>query len=481
MDYFGEQECISYLYNFANTAHEMIKEKFGEWLEAPLCIGELLVDGGGRAPSIAKKLTRKYLQLPEHVPEQVWLNICCIAQTGDNLEDYDITLHGKTMNFKVYLEAVFLAICIHNVDPERAFSIIHSYVKDCPNAGLPAIAARLADVCNPALVSPEIFLAQKKEAAQIQVQQPAKKLHANDRKGDTGGVMKSHNMLVAAGKKREATEEECAKILRNANKILKPREKRKAECSEPEPEPECSEAESSEAESDDDNEANGDEGEKLDEDKPASAEELTTAAYLELSEANEPVAQHMCYECQTRRAAEQLGYSDEGNARWLCRTCADRELTDFGDVGEPDIPFAPEDAQLLAVAQILPQARARRDAACMQRDELLAHVKVQHGIEIGTFVHTFSRRGSKKTKTYDAFFYVGRVKDVKQGRDMSVDCVLESWVDAQDEDGEHMEYAYTPAGTDKWWVESVKSLGLVPFMGDEPWSKDNNGDKGTLD
>lgn len=129
--------------------------------EMPLCIGELLVDGGGRAPSIAKKLTRKYL------------------------------------------EAVFLAICIHNVDPERAFSIIHSYVKDCPNAGLPAIAARLADVCNPALVS------------------------------------------------------------------------------------------------------------------PASAEELTTAAHLELSEANEP--------------------------------------------------FAPEDAQLLAVAQILPQARARRDAAYLLR------------------------------------------------------------------------------------------------------------------
>ena len=43
------------------------------------------------------------------------------------------------------------------------------------------------------------------------------------------------------------------------------------------------------------------------------------------------------------------------------------------------------------------------------------------------------------------------------------------------------EYAYTPAGTDEWWVEPVKSLGLVPFMGDEPWSKDNNGDKGTLD
>ena len=68
---------------------------------------------------------------------------------------------------------------------------------------------------------------------------------------------------------------------------------------------------------------------------------------------------------------------------------------------------------------------------------------MQHGIEICTFVHTSSRHGSKKGKTYDAFVYVGCVEDVKQGRDMSVDCVLAPWADAQDEDGEHMEYSYT--------------------------------------
>ena len=150
-------------------------------------------------------------------------------------------------------------------------------------------------------------------------------------------------------------------------------------------------------------------------------------------------------------------------------------------MGEPDIPFEPEDAQLLAVAQLRPRARARQEAACLQRDELLAHVKVQHGIEIGTFVHTYSRRGSKKKKNYEAFFYMGRVKDVKQGDDQNVDCVLEQWVDINDEDGDHVEHAYTPAGTDEWWVESVKSLGLVPFMGEGPWRKDNDGERGTLD
>jgi hypothetical protein len=96
-------------------------------------------------------------------------------------------------------------------------------------------------------------------------------------------------------------------------------------------------------------------------------------------------------------------------------------------------------------------------------------------------VHTYSRRGSKKKKNYEAFFYMGRVKDVKQGDDQNVDCVLEQWVDINDEDGDHVEHAYTPAGTDEWWVESVKSLGLVPFMGEGPWRKDNDGERGTLD
>ena len=87
MDYFGEQECISYLYSFANTAHKAIKDKFGGWLEAPLCIGGLLVDGGGQSQSIAKKPVRKYTKLTDHAPEQVWSNICCIAEIGDDLEE----------------------------------------------------------------------------------------------------------------------------------------------------------------------------------------------------------------------------------------------------------------------------------------------------------------------------------------------------------------------------------------------------------
>jgi hypothetical protein len=229
MGYFGEQECISYLINFAGTVHSMIDEKFGAWQQAPLCLGEML-HAQACPVLVARKLTRKYKNVPKYVPAEVWSAICDMAEEGDdNWGKYPVTLNGHKVNLKVYLEAVFLAICIHNVDPERAFSIIHAYVKHCPNAGLPAIAAHLATRVNPPTCSAEVYEAKKKEGQEKQLIKPVGKLFEGDKKGDTGDTMKSLKSLEDKYGSKEITDEEHTMILSKAHKLLKPRKRRKAE------------------------------------------------------------------------------------------------------------------------------------------------------------------------------------------------------------------------------------------------------------
>jgi hypothetical protein len=202
------------------------------------------------------------------------------------------------------------------------------------------------------------------------------------------------------------------------------------------------------------------------------------AVQLKQDEQNEPVQRNMCHVCNRRCGVEQGQYDEElDRARWLCRTCADKELADFEDVGEPDIPFDPDDEPEPESAPrqaSRTQQSARPAATCMNQDDLLAHVKEKFGIEIGTFTHTFSRTGSKRQKTYEAYFEIGRVKDVvKKGEDIR--CILECWVDAEDAEGQHMEHTYTHSGSHAWWEESVHALGLVPLL-DDAWKKDNEGD-----
>ena len=66
MGHFGEQQCISYLINFAGTVHSMIDEKFGAWQQAPLCLGEML-HAQACPVLVARKLTRKYKKVPRHL------------------------------------------------------------------------------------------------------------------------------------------------------------------------------------------------------------------------------------------------------------------------------------------------------------------------------------------------------------------------------------------------------------------------------
>ena len=489
MGYFGEQECISYNIHFANTAHYWINDKFGQWLEAPLCLGELLQPGQAR--KVARKILKKSTALPKYVPEQVWAIICSIADPvsggGDDLMQYEITMQDRTVNFKTYLEGVFLAICIHNVDPERAFSIIHAYVKRCPNAGIPAIGARLNDAINPPLCSPEIFEAKKKEAQGMGLAQPVNKLHNTDTKGDTGNVMKSHKSLKEKhGSKMVVSNAEHDDILRNSKKLLHRKEKRKAE---------PSELEFSDAESEVDAiEVNAAEEEPLyaimdgnaeeereeeEQDVPLAEEDRVMADHLKQSE-SETVASNKCDKCKSTCVATQVGYDEQAEKpRWLCRACSDMELTDFGDVGEADIPEEQDDtlhADTSAAPSTTAAARRRESCTCMSREELLAHTKAQHGIEIGSFVHTFSRTGNKKKQTYEAYFEVGRVKDVVMDGD-DILCQMEHWMNTMDVDEDDMEHTFSPSGSEKWFQESVKALGLVPFLHPiaDAWKKDDNG------
>ena len=117
----GKDACQQMVEAFGARASEVLKEKFGAWLEAPLCLAEMLEPG--KAAFVASSIMEKYEDNRANGIEQNLrdaLTSFADNENGDEMEDYEVQMHdGSMLDLQTYLEAKFLCVCIHNADPER--------------------------------------------------------------------------------------------------------------------------------------------------------------------------------------------------------------------------------------------------------------------------------------------------------------------------------------------------------------------------
>jgi hypothetical protein len=167
----NREKCKAMVSKFGNRVSEMLDDKFGSWLHAPLCLAEMLVPG--EAHNVASDLCAKYtnedgdVSQPSGINTSLWEAVLCFSKKehGDEMEDYTIILHDdRTVDLHTYVEAMFLSVCIHNADPERSFSILNHYLKRAPNARLHALSAYLRMKLNPSTVTVEQYSKEKKKA-----------------------------------------------------------------------------------------------------------------------------------------------------------------------------------------------------------------------------------------------------------------------------------------------------------------------------
>ena len=182
-----------------------------------------------RPSQFAAKLLEKYSRgTPAGVYDDLWNTIKALANEdyGDALHGYSVECtDGTSVSLETYLELVFMSICVHNVDPESAFSIVGHKLKIAPNTGLSALSAHLCAKKNPATVSAAVFEERYKEAQQEEATFKKRKAQfKGDLKGDEAGVMAERAKLEKAkGERLTVTDNDVELLQQKTARQLQPR------------------------------------------------------------------------------------------------------------------------------------------------------------------------------------------------------------------------------------------------------------------
>ena len=140
-DYKMDDELIE---GFGKEALNWLHIKFGQWLQPPLCFAELLDLNTSNPVQVAKRLLSKMKERPNEMDEDLWDAI--LQLVSEDVTDYEWADIHNGLNLRTALETIYLPIGIHNVDPEREFSIIHHKLKRAPNSSVNALSADLQSV-----------------------------------------------------------------------------------------------------------------------------------------------------------------------------------------------------------------------------------------------------------------------------------------------------------------------------------------------
>jgi hypothetical protein len=174
---------------FTQAVSKKLLDDLGFWLTPALEVATLLEAGKGRKH--AQKFIRKYPEAPDCIPADVYNLIKQLAQGGDLYLNYP--------KLAKWLEKIYLGICCHNVDPERAFSIIGAFLRKSPNASVACYSAHTRNTVNQTKVSPD-FLKKNRKAAQTCVHQQAKlnDAFAQDLRDRQKEIVKRHGPTTEA-------------------------------------------------------------------------------------------------------------------------------------------------------------------------------------------------------------------------------------------------------------------------------------------
>jgi hypothetical protein len=112
---------------------------------------------------LSLRLSRAKERKHNGVPVWVWKQLESLANNlGTNT--------GKIADLPElhkWLECTYLVICIHNVDPERAFSIVHRKLGNAPATLVKCLSAWLRNSVNPLMATPQLYDKHAKEARQV--------------------------------------------------------------------------------------------------------------------------------------------------------------------------------------------------------------------------------------------------------------------------------------------------------------------------
>jgi hypothetical protein len=126
-----------------------LNDDLGFWRNNPtLKIATLLQIGSARDK--ARALISQQGSCPAGIPHNVWRDVTKLAWKGDLYRDHPDTAE--------WLELTFLALCVHNVDPERTFNVIGAFLKKAPNAQQFCISAHTRNSFNHTIIKAEFML-----------------------------------------------------------------------------------------------------------------------------------------------------------------------------------------------------------------------------------------------------------------------------------------------------------------------------------